>query len=66
MILMQVGRQPLKDPETLAGFELDDYAASWQRRLGLERGTFQRDHAEPDKAYRPRLLKMIRETIEFA
>ena len=63
---MQVGRQPLKDPETLTGFELDDYAASWQRRLGLERGIFQRDHAELDQAYRPRLLKMIRETIEFA
>ena len=60
------GRQPPKDPKTFTGFELDEYAASWQRRLGLERGTFQRDLDEADQAYRPRLLKMIRETIEFA
>ena len=66
MIAMFVARQPLKDPETLVGFELDDYAASWQRRLGLPIGSFERDLVEPDQAYRPRLLKMIRETIEFA
>lgn len=65
-MMIFVGRKPPKDPATLTGFELDDYAASWQRRLGLERGTFQRDHVEPDQAYRPRLLKMIRETIEFS
>ena len=66
MMACLVARQPLKNPETLAGFELDDYAASWQRRLGLPLGTFERDDAEFDASYRPRLLKMIRETIEFS
>lgn len=66
MMAILVARQPLKDPETLVGFEIDDYAASWQRRLGLQPGTFERDDAEPDASYRPRLLKMIRETLEFS
>ena len=48
----------------MRGFELDDYAASWARRLGLPRGAFERDAGEADAAYRPRLLKMLRDTVE--
>ena len=64
MIAISVKLEPLKPADAMQGFELDNYAASWARRLGLPRGAFERDAGEADAAYRPRLLKMLRDTVE--
>ncbi len=52
------------DPQLMHSFQLDDYAAAWARRLALPQGSFERDVDEADAAYRPRLLGMLRDTVE--
>ena len=54
----------LSDPQVLAGRDLEAYGAIWGRRMQRLPGAFLRGDREPDSAYRPRLLELIKSRVE--